>query len=63
MGLTLPSLYQITNCTLSSIIVILEGNGSHGKDTSNPAAVCTSDSGPVMKDENNMKLIRNFQIF
>lgn len=56
MGLTLPSLYQITNCTLSNIIVILEGNGSHGNDTSNPAAVCTSDSGPVMKNANKFHI-------
>lgn len=47
----MPSLYQITNVTLSCAkgddnVV---GNKSHGKVTSNPVALCTSDNGPEMK--------------
>lgn len=47
----LPSLYHITNVTLSwaNGDDIEFGNKSHGNVTSNPVAVCTSDNGPANK--------------
>lgn len=55
----MPSLYQITNVTLSCDDAKGDddnvlGNKSHGSVTSKPVAVCTSDNGPEIKlIENN----------
>lgn len=50
----MPSLYQITNVTLSCDDAEgdddnVVGNKSHGNVTSKPVAVCTSDNGPENK--------------
>lgn len=60
MGFWFPSLYQITNVTLScdnDDDDIEVGNKSHGNVTSKPVAVCTSDNGPVRKGKG--KAIKN----
>lgn len=57
MGFTCPSLYQITNWTLSIGIPTADGVRSHGKEASKLTADCTSDSGPekwIIK-KNNVK--------
>lgn len=56
----MPSLYQITSVTLSCADDADDvkgdddnrfGNKSHGNVTSNPVAVCTSASGPRVKEK------------